>query len=86
MEIKICMGSACHLKGSSKIVRKLQELVKEKELDADIQLKGSFCMGPCSKGVVVEVDGKMFYHLSEENVTKFFEEEIMKRSDIDGSN
>lgn len=86
MEIKVCMGSACHLKGSSKIVRKLQELVKEKGLDVDIQLKGSFCMGPCSKGVVVEVDGKMFYHLSEDNVEKFFEEEIEKRSDDNGSN
>lgn len=86
MEIKVCMGSACHLKGSSKIVRKLQELVKENGLEATIQLKGSFCMGPCSKGVVVEVDGKMFYHLSEDNVVKFFEEELMKRSDNNGGN
>ena len=29
MRVTICIGSACHLKGSREIIQRLQELVKE---------------------------------------------------------
>ncbi|AKI96745.1 (2Fe-2S) ferredoxin domain-containing protein [Kosmotoga pacifica] len=78
MEIRVCMGSACHIKGSTKIIARLQELIKFHNLSDKIDLKGSFCMGPCSKGVVAQIDGKYFYNLSEENVEVFFKKEILK--------
>jgi len=81
MEIKVCMGSACHIKGSPNIARKLQALLKENGLDEKVGLRGSFCMGPCNKGVVVTVNGKAFYHISEDNVEKFFYKEIFKRGE-----
>lgn len=81
MEIKVCMGSACHIKGSPNIAKKLQALLKEKGLDGKVSLKGSFCMGPCDKGVVITVDGKVFYYISENNVEDFFYKEILKRGE-----
>ena len=40
----------------------LDELIKEKNLDAEIKLSGSFCMGECiNDGVSVKVNGKIFF-------------------------
>ncbi|SHH47022.1 hypothetical protein SAMN02745199_1222 [Thermosipho atlanticus DSM 15807] len=43
MEIKVCMGSSCHLKGAHKIVEK----IKKMSLD-NLELKGSLCFGECA--------------------------------------
>lgn len=50
MEITICIGSSCHLRGSREIIGKLEKLVKENSLQDKVELKGSFCMGQCQKG------------------------------------
>lgn len=76
MIITICIGSSCHLKGSREIVEKLEELVKKQSLEGVIELKGSFCMGECLKGVCVKIDEKL-YSLSPSNVEQFFEEEVL---------
>ena len=33
MRVSICIGSACHLKGSREVIQKLQKLVSENHLD-----------------------------------------------------
>ncbi len=75
MNVTICIGSSCHLKGSRAIVDKLQELIKANELSEKINLSGAFCMGDCQNGVCIKVDDEKFSVLSE-NVTTFFETEI----------
>jgi NADH:ubiquinone oxidoreductase subunit E len=60
VEIYICMGSACYLKGSKDIVDILGRLVKKYDLKEKVKLKGSFCLGPCNQGVVVKVEDKFF--------------------------
>ena len=47
MTITICIGSSCHLKGSRTIIQKLEELIRERQLNEKIELNGSFCMGEC---------------------------------------
>ena len=42
MVITICVGSACHLKGSQKVIETLQRLVAEKNLDKKVELKAGF--------------------------------------------
>jgi NADH:ubiquinone oxidoreductase subunit E len=79
MLIKICMGSACYFLGASKIAKRLQELIDETSLTDSIDFRASFCMGPCSEGVVVEVDGQRYYRLSPENVEEFFQREVLNR-------
>ena len=57
MIIQICVGSACHLKGSEEIVTLFREAVAEYHLDRDVTLAGSFCTGRCNRcGVTVTVD------------------------------
>ncbi|AEH50208.1 NADH:ubiquinone oxidoreductase 24 kD subunit-like protein [Pseudothermotoga thermarum DSM 5069] len=67
MVIKVCMGSSCHMKGAYKIVEKLKKF-------PNIKLYGALCMGNCSNGVNVEINGKLYSNITEENI----EELIMK--------
>ena len=56
MKVAICIGSACHLKGSRDVIKKLQELVAAHDLAGKVSLTGAFCSGNCRKGVCVTID------------------------------
>ncbi|WP_310604917.1 (2Fe-2S) ferredoxin domain-containing protein [Anaerosporobacter sp.] len=78
MIVTICIGSSCHLKGSREIIEGLQELLREKGLEKEVELRGSFCMGECVKGVCVKIDEELF-SLSPSTVEQFFVEQILNR-------
>lgn len=78
MNITICIGSSCHLKGSREIVQKLETLVAENHLEGQVELNGSFCMGECVKGVCTKIDGELF-SLKPEDTEAFFEKEVRGR-------
>lgn len=78
MRVTICIGSACHLKGSREIVEQLQDLVKVHGVTDKVDLNGSFCSGNCVNGVCVTVDGTL-HSLKPEDTKTFFEQEILGR-------
>ena len=78
MKVTICIGSACHLKGSREIISKLQKLVDENGLSDMVDLIGAFCSGNCEHGVCVTVEGEL-YSLKPEDTEEFFENEIKGR-------
>lgn len=78
MIVTICIGSSCHLKGSREIIEKLQQLLHEKGLIKDVELRGSFCMGECVNGVCVKIEEELF-SLSPSSVEQFFSEQILNR-------
>ena len=78
MRVSICIGSACHLKGSREIIQKLQTLVKEQNVADKVDLNGAFCSGNCVNGVCVTIDGELF-SLSPETTEEFFFLVIMGR-------
>ena len=79
MKVMICVGSTCHLGGSKKVVTRVQELVAENNLQAEIELAGKFCMGKCGEGVSVMVDDVLF-SVKPEEVDEFFKKEILSRA------
>ena len=78
MKITICIGSACHLKGSREIIKEIQDLVAKNGLGDKVDLNGAFCSGNCVNGVCVTVDGELF-SVQPETAKDFFEKEIMGR-------
>lgn len=59
MEIKVCIGSACHLKGSYDVIREFQNVIKEYNLEDKVRLKGSFCLNQCTNAVSTCVDDEI---------------------------
>lgn len=78
MFITICVGSSCHLKGSRKIIERLEYLIEENKLGDTIELNGSFCMGECMKGVCVTMN-ETLYSLRPDTVDEFFYKEVLGR-------
>lgn len=57
MNIKICVGSACHIRGSNIVIEKLKKL--QNKYNFEIELKASFCLERCTTdGVNIEIDGE----------------------------
>lgn len=78
MRVTICIGSACHLKGSREIIQQLQNLAAEHKLGDKVDLNGSFCSGNCVNGVCVTID-ETLYSLKPEDTEEFFNKEILGR-------
>lgn len=76
MEITICIGSSCHLRGSREIISRLEKLVKEYSLQDKVELKGSFCMEQCQQGVCVTVDGAL-HSLAPDDTEAFFNNYVL---------
>ena len=78
MQIKICIGSSCHLKGSKTIIDGLGNLIEKEGLQDNVFLTGSFCTGNCTQGVSVLVDDKL-YSVCPDTMSGFFEKAILKK-------
>ena len=78
MIIQICVGSSCHLKGSAEIVELLKEAVEKNNLEGEITLAGSFCIGKCNRvGVTVQVDDEIHTGVTHENFEEFFKNKVL---------
>jgi NADH-quinone oxidoreductase subunit E len=60
--IHICMGTACHVRGATRVLDAVQDQTGIKPGETDLDLKFSLetvnCLGCCALGPVVEIDGK----------------------------
>ena len=54
--VKVCIGSACHLKGSYEIINILKKAIERDGLSNDVNVKASFCLGNCEGAVAVTYD------------------------------
>jgi len=79
IEINVCVGSSCHLKGSYDIIKTLERLIEVNDLKDDVVLKATFCMGQCTEGVAVTINGVLIKHLNRDNVKDIFEQHILRR-------
>lgn len=78
INISVCVGSACHLKGSYKVIDKIQKLINEQHLGNQMSLKAAFCIGECTKAVTVKVEDEI-YSLKEADVDDFFNRIVSRR-------
>lgn len=67
-KVHVCMGTACHVRGATRILDTIQDSIGIKPGETDLELKFSLetvnCLGCCSLGPVVEVDGKIHGNLA----------------------
>ncbi len=71
-EIKICIGSACHVRGAYQVVNRFKEIVAERGLEDEVELMGTFCLDACSDGVAVSANDHI-YHVKPDGVEALFD-------------
>ncbi len=76
-ELKVCIGSACHLKGAYDVIETFQKLIAENNLGEKLELKAAFCLGHCTEAVSVQRwDGEIL-SVSKDNADETFQSRIM---------
>ena len=77
-EVHVCSGMTCHLRGAAKLQEKVRELtgLKPGETDAESRFtyEAGSCLGSCSIGPELVVDGKHYGRMTPEKV-----EDVLKR-------
>lgn len=71
LELNICIGSSCHLKGSYNVIQEFRQLLEEHSLHDLVEMKAQFCMKQCQRGVSVSI-GEVLYSVSPETAREFF--------------
>lgn len=76
-EIHVCTGTSCHIRGSQRILDKVQDLTGirpgETDPDSKFSLQTGNCLGCCTLGPEIVVDGKHHSRVTPEKV-----EEVLK--------
>lgn len=73
MDIKVCIGSACHLKGSYDVIHEFQKVLKEYNLEDRITLKGAFCLNHCTEAVSTKIDESEVFSMNVPKVRPLIE-------------
>ncbi len=67
-KVHICVGTACHVRGATRILDTVEEATGIKPGETDLDMKFSLetvnCLGCCALGPVMEVDGKVHGKMS----------------------
>lgn len=78
LSLNVCVGSACHIKGSYNVINAFQQMIEEKSLSDEIDLKAVFCLKKCMKAVAVRIGEEGEVHsVSGATAREFFEKEVI---------
>ncbi|MCL0082139.1 NAD(P)H-dependent oxidoreductase subunit E [Dehalococcoidia bacterium] len=78
MDIKVCVGTSCYLRGSYGLIQKLTALIEKQQLTDRVNLEATFCLEQCDRGPSVVIDGHLLEGVSEEHLPAIFEEMVVK--------
>ena len=78
IEITVCVGSSCHVRGSYLVIKLLSSLLEELNLKDRVELKGSFCMERCTEGMNLKINDEFFSIESPESARQLFDEKVLK--------
>jgi len=77
MTIKVCIGSACHLKGSYNVINSFQQLSEEYGVTEQVEIDAIFCLGCCTEAVSVKIDNGCVQSVSPATVRNFFVTKVL---------
>ncbi len=80
MHILVCGGTGCRASSSQLIVERLEESLKERNLDNEVQVVTTGCFGFCEKGPIVKIlpDNTFYVQVKPEDALEIIAEHIVK--------
>lgn len=76
VEVSVCVGSSCHMRGSYQVIKTFTELVKRNNMEDTVKLKASFCMGRCMSGISLLVNNEPVENVGFANAEQVFYEKV----------
>lgn len=85
MHILVCGGTGCRASASKNIIYQLEECLKERDLDQEVQVIATGCFGFCEKGPIVKImpDNTFYVQVKPEDAAEIIDEHIIKGRKIE---
>ncbi|MDF2543710.1 MAG: NADH:ubiquinone oxidoreductase 24 kD subunit [Herbinix sp.] len=77
MNIYICVGSSCHIRGSYDIIQLFKEAIADHQLEEKVTLSAAFCLGKCTDGVTIKINDEVICGVSKENFLDIFQQKVL---------
>ena len=55
LRVSVCVGTSCYLRGSQKLLQKIMNYVREKDLENIVDVRATFCFEKCDNGPNIKV-------------------------------
>jgi NADH:ubiquinone oxidoreductase subunit E len=81
VEVKVCLGSSCHIRGGAKTLKVLKSLIDAHELCTKVDLLADLCLENCLQAPNVVVNGVVFGSITPEKAEAFFLQEILPKTE-----
>jgi len=75
-EIEICLGSSCFSRGNRDVVHVIREYLRKNHLEDKVVFRGARCLGNCSEGPFVVINGKLIEKTDVNNIEKILDREL----------
>lgn len=77
VEITVCVGSTCHVKGSYGVAEAFKKEIEAQHLGDKVALKADFCRGDCVNGVCVKIGEEKLTHVVPEDVPSLMKGKVL---------
>ena len=80
MHILVCGGTGCRASASHQIITRLEECLKEKNLEDEVQVIATGCFGFCEKGPIVKImpDNTFYVQVKPDDAEEIVNEHVIK--------
>lgn len=74
--MEICLGSSCFSRGNKEVVHFIREYLRKNHLEDRVIFKGVRCLGHCSNGPNLVINGKVIEGIGLVRAEKILEDEL----------
>lgn len=82
LQVQVCVGTGCYLRGSYDIMNKFNELIKQMDMEEHVELTGTFCLEKCDQGVSIKVGDEIITGVNMDNVEQIFKSQVAIKVDL----
>jgi NADH:ubiquinone oxidoreductase subunit F (NADH-binding)/(2Fe-2S) ferredoxin len=84
-KVCVCCGAGCISSGSEAVLKKLQEEIKTRELEAEIEVISTGCMGPCNQGPLVKFlpEYNIYQKVDCSNIARIVQSQLIDKKPIE---
>lgn len=78
IEMQICLGSSCFSRGNKDVVNFIREYLRKNHFDDKVIFKGARCMGLCSNGPNLNINGVTIEGVTISKIESILEKELSR--------
>jgi NADH:ubiquinone oxidoreductase subunit F (NADH-binding)/(2Fe-2S) ferredoxin len=81
----VCCGAGCISSGSEEVLKKLQEEIKTRDLEGEVEVISTGCMGPCNQGPLIKFlpEYAIYQKVDCSNIARIVQSQLIDKKPIE---